>query len=339
MQGFKSRRIASTLVLCLATLLGAVASDRVLADSPLAGRTITYFIGSDAGGGYDRFARLIGRYMERQIPGSTVVPVNRGTASGVAALRELAVADADSAVMMSFNTGLLLGQVGGMDGIDFDLLDFRWIGKAASEARVLLVHTDSDVTGLDELRASSEELVFVTSGFGGAAHVQLTLLKHVFDLPVRVVPGFGGNEAEAALLKGEVDGLLVSESNVAPLVEAGAARAIAVFGTVSDPLLADVPPASAAATTEDQRLVVRTIDIMTALGRPTVAAPAVSDAILAEMRAAYAAAIADPAFLAEAAEQGLPIDYLDGAASEAMAAELLASIERLRDLVTTALAN
>ena len=72
--------------------LGMFASvSPVLAQTAVAdfyrGKTITIFVGSSPGGGYDLYGRLIGRYLGKHVPGNPGVIVQNmpGAASNVAA--------------------------------------------------------------------------------------------------------------------------------------------------------------------------------------------------------------------------------------------------------------
>ena len=106
-------------------------------DDFFSGQTLRYLIGSKPGGGYDQYGRLIAKYMEKYLPGSTIVPENRPTAGGVPALRQVNNADAGKPYLMMFNTGLLLSDLGGLETLDFSLNALGWVGKAASECLCL----------------------------------------------------------------------------------------------------------------------------------------------------------------------------------------------------------
>ena len=306
---------------------------------PLAVRNITYFIGSKTGGGYDRYGRLVARYLNKKLPETKVIPENRANASGIPALRQVRDHGQDGSKITLFNTGLLLSQLGGMAHMDVNLETYSWIGKASSEARVLMLQKDTGISSFDALLNKSEGLVFVTSNYGNSAFIQTHLLRDAFDLKIKIVAGFGGSESKSALLKGEADGMLTSESNVAQLVENGAALPVLVFGASDLPELEGVASAHDFAATGDQKLVVDAIVAMTQLGRVTVAAPGLDEATLATLRGAYAAALRDPELLAEAEQQRMPIDPLSGEETEAIVKQLLIGSQRLRDMVAATLKN
>lgn len=300
---------------------------------------IDYVVGNKPGGGYDSYARLIAPFLETRLPGSRVQVVNRPSGGGVVALDRMAEGPADGRTLMTFNTGLLLAQLAGDRGPAVDLRELTWIGKAASEARFLVVRRAAGVASFEELAEAPRPLVFTAAAFGSASHIQSTLLKHAFDLDIRLLTGFGGSEAEAALAKGEIDGILTSESNVPPLVAGGEVVPLVRFGEPTAPALADVPDAADYARTAEQRLVVRRIAVMTELGRLTAAAPATPPAVAATLREAYERALADDELRAVAARRGMPLDPSDGATVAALVDEFLAESERFTALLDRALAR
>src|SRR6476619_3740282 len=75
------RQIIIAFVVILTAVEAASAQDAV--EQFYRGKTINIYIGSSAGGGYDAYARALGRHMGRYIPGNpTIVPQNMPGAGG-----------------------------------------------------------------------------------------------------------------------------------------------------------------------------------------------------------------------------------------------------------------
>jgi tripartite-type tricarboxylate transporter receptor subunit TctC len=102
-------------------------------------RQITLTIGSSVGGGYDRFGRLLARYLGQHIPGNpTIVPKNMPGASSIKAANYLYnIAPKDGSAIGSFNQAIPLRQVLDKDGVEFDAAKFSWIGTMGSTVDVL----------------------------------------------------------------------------------------------------------------------------------------------------------------------------------------------------------
>jgi tripartite-type tricarboxylate transporter receptor subunit TctC len=306
-------------------------------DGYFRGKTITYVVGQAAGGGYDRYARLLAHFLERELGARRVVVQNLPTAAGVPALNDVYNRRPDGLFLSTMNTGLLLSQIGGLDGMEVDLARMDWIGKGSSESRVILVRSDLGITEFGELASAGPSFIFATSRFGSAAFVQTHLLRDAFDLNLRIVAGFGGAEAEAALAKGEVHGIITSESNAPPLIEAGHAIPLLVFGNPYDESLHGVPRWTEVAQTDDQRLVSEQIDRMSQLGRLLATTPETPAAILNELRRAFLVVMADEAFTEQARQNALEIDHLGGEEVQAMVEDFLQADDRFRELVARTL--
>lgn len=320
--------------LCL--ILAVVATPTLAQPRPFEGKIMTFMVGSDVGGGYDTYARTLAPFLERELGAQRVVVQNLPTASGIIALNNLYHGDPDGLTFMTMNTGLLMTQIGGADVLQADMAQMGWIGKASSEARVLLVNSAVDVATFGDIQNRDDVLKFASSRFGSAAHVQLSLLKDVYDLKIDILPGFGGSEAQAALLKGEVQGVLVSEANVPPMLASGHAVPVLVFGDAYSSELADVQRWRDVAETPDQVLVSQQIERVSQLGRLVATSPDTPDALLAELRRAFVAVMQDPAFVERAAQNSLEIDYLDGAAVNRIVQDFLQADLRFQQLVQIA---
>jgi len=127
------------LLFPLFTLPGARAQDT----SFFKGKIINYIVATKPGGGYDAYARLIGRYMQKYIPGVKVIVKNVPGAGHIIGANDTYLAKPDGLTIGTFNTGLIYNQIVGSPGIKFDLAKYSWIGKASSETRVFIVSAKS----------------------------------------------------------------------------------------------------------------------------------------------------------------------------------------------------
>ncbi len=71
-------------------LIASLLAHPVSAADFYAGKTIDFLIGGDVGGGYDIYARVIARHLNRFIPGNpTIVPKNQPGAGSKSAIADL----------------------------------------------------------------------------------------------------------------------------------------------------------------------------------------------------------------------------------------------------------
>lgn len=300
------------------------------------GRTVTFVVGSDTGGGYDTMARLVAEHMEIALTGSTFVVANEPRASGLVALNRLYADTSDDPALMMFNTGLLLQQLTGDPKLRADFLAFDYIGKVTSEARYVVASEQSGLASWADVLAADGPLLMPASSVTSSAYVQSQMIGFAFDLPLNRVTGFSGSESRAAIVKGEMQLTLTSENNVARLEKAGGAVPILRFGPASGETYASVTGAEAVATTPEQGEIVAAITGMTKLGRVILAKPALSPEDLAALQAAFETAVASEAFQAAAAEMELTLDPAGSAATKALVSEVLGS-ETLAEIVKAAL--
>lgn len=272
------------------------------------GKTVTYIVATDPGGGYDTYGRLVAEFMQKHLPGSTFVVRNMPGAGNLIGANFLYASAPDGLTIGSFNTGLIYGQVAGQEGIRFDLGEMSWIGKAASDPRVLVVSTQSGIENYEQLRALKEPVKFATCGIGCASMVESTVLFEALDLPIDIITGYLGNDEQMAMRRGEVVGILSSRSSQEQFIAEGHGKFIAQIGG-SD---TDVPQLAEFVEDETTKGAIALVASQGTIGRLTAGPPGIEADRLETLRDAYAAAVADPEFLDRAEKLGLPIEPLVG---------------------------
>jgi len=268
------------------------------------GRNVTYIVATNAGGGYDAYARLLGGYLEKHLNADHVIIRNVPGAGHLVGANTLARSRPDGLTIGTFNAGLIYGQLAGNEALRFDLRELGWIGKAAGEPRAVVVSSECPIKTMDDLLAADEPIVFAGAGIGSASYADTRLLSEALDLKIRIIPGYEGTEAEMAMMRGEICGQVASTSSVQGFVDAGyGAYLLSVGGSIDG-----VPNAMEFATDERGRRIVQLVSTMAALGRVSAAPPGTPQEQLDALREAYRTALEDPALRAEARTKGRPID-------------------------------
>ena len=293
------KTLAATALACLAALPG-------WAQGYFEGKTVTYIIATNPGGNYDAYGRLIGRHLEEELGADKLIFKNLPGAGHIIGANTLFASKPDGLTIGTFNTGLIYAQILQREGIKFDLKEFSWIGKAAADPRVMVLSTNSGFESFEDLAGADGQVRFAASGVGSASFTETKMLADGLELDIEMIPGYQGNEGEMAMLRGEVVGQVGSLSSLQPFIDAGNGfLAIGIGGNVE-------PAAINFATSEKGKSIVNLIAAMSTLGRLTAAPPGVPEDVLAELRNAYMAVMADPDFLAEADKLGLPIEAAPG---------------------------
>ncbi len=273
------------------------------------GKTVTYIVATSTGGGYDTYARTIAPYVQKYLPGSTVIVKNVPGAWHIIGANEDYAAKPDGLTIATFNTALIYSQIVGAPGIQFDLTKFTWIAKLSSDNRALLVSTKTPFQTFDDALKASQTtpIVLSSAGVSSASNIDALLLQQATGLKVKMISGYSGNESDLAILRGEVQGEMGSYSSLAPFVSSGDGRILLQIGMKKDPTLPNVPLLSDIVA-PDKKAIADLILTDASLGRLVAAPPGVPDARRQALIQAFQKATADPDFLAAAKKEKIPID-------------------------------
>src|SRR4051812_43097530 len=166
----KAPDMRSTLF--LATILASVMGAQLaVAQEPARpfyqGKTLQIVVGFDAGGGYDAYARLIGRTIFKYIPGGPTIVVQNmpGAGSRVAADWLYNVAAKDGTVIGSLVQSTPVDQVFKEPGVQYDAARFNWIGNPIVDNVVSITSRQSGLASLADVKAKGG-LICGSSGAG-----------------------------------------------------------------------------------------------------------------------------------------------------------------------------
>lgn len=302
-----------TFVSCAALLLSAPAFSAP--SDMFKGKTVTYIVATSPGGGYDTYGRLVARYLQKYLTGSRILVRNVPGAGNIIGANAIYASRPDGLTIGIFNTGLIYDQLIERDGVQFDLTKFSWIGKAATEARALLISSKSGFKSFDDMLKAKAPIKFAASGIGAASYNETRILADAVHLNVQIVNGFTGNEGEMSMLRGEVAAEVGTVDAFEQFVKSGNGfLALALSGKPED--LPGLPRASQYVKDDQGKRLLAVVEALSELGRFTAGPPGIPANVLALERAAYVAVMQDKDFLADAKKLNLPINYLPGDAVE-----------------------
>ncbi len=272
------------------------------------GKTVTYIVATAPGGGYDLYGRLTAEYLHKYLPGSTFVVKNVPGAGNLIGTNMLYASKADGLTIGTFNTGLIYAQMTGLDGVKFDLTKMSWIGKAASDPRVIVINAQSPIKSYADLMAVKQPVNFSAGGIGGSAYVEVVMLANALKLPVKILTGYYGADDVTAMRRGEVTGTISSRSTWELSVGNGFARYIAQIGGNNK----DIPQLKDMVTDETAKQLIALVQTQGDLQRFTAGPPGIPQDRLDALREAYKKAMADPELQARAAKLERPIEAAYG---------------------------
>lgn len=326
-----------TLWVSVALFLSAPSASLAASAEPdlslYSGKTITYIVATGPGGGYDTYARLIGRYMQKHLPGSRILIRNVPGAGHIVGANTLYASRGDGLTIGMFNTGLIYDQLLKRPAAKFDLSKMSWIGSAAHDIRVLVLSKRSGYRSFQELYDSKKPFKLAAAGVGSAAYNDTRIVAAALQLPIQIITGFDGNEGELSMMRGEVIAQLGAASSFENFVRTGNGfYALAISG--DSRTIPGVPQARTYITDSRGGQLLGLIEALSDLGRLTAGPPGIPPQLLATLREAHRRALTDPELLAEAKKINVPIDIAIGEEVEAKIRMALAqppaSIELLR---------
>lgn len=273
------------------------------------GKTVTFVVATAAGGGYDTYARQIAPYIQKYLPGSTVIVKNSPGAGHIIGANEVYAAKPDGLTFGTFNTALIFSQIVGAQGIQFDLTKYSWIAKLSSDNRVLLMGAKTPYKTFDDaVKASATTPVVLSSaGVSSASNIDALLLQQAMGLKVKMIAGYTGNDSDLAILRGEVEGEVGSASSLAHFVDTGDGRILLQIGMKKDPALGNVPLLSDIAPA-NKKAISDLLLVDASIGRLVAAPPGLPEARRLALVQAFQKATADPEYLANMQKAKLPVD-------------------------------
>jgi tripartite-type tricarboxylate transporter receptor subunit TctC len=311
-----------------------------------AGKTIKFVVGADVGGGYDIYARAIGRHLPRFIPGNpTVIPQNMpGAGSGRAAAFIHTVAPKDGTTIGALMPGAIIGPL--LDDRSEALYDptkFFYLGTADSGTRVCATFHTSAVKTFED--AQKQKVMIGASQAGGSTVDYANLLKHAAGAQFQIVSGYTGTaDITLAMERGEVDGLCGFDwaslkSQKSDWVRDNKLNILVQIGPQADPELTKrgVPEVWKFIASDEARKAVEVVVAQQVFGRPYIAPPGTPEEQVKILRDAFIATLRDKEFLADAERSRIDITPASGDAVQGTIQKLYATpkdiVERAKQLI------
>ena len=173
------------------------------------GKAVRVTVGFSAGGGFDMWARAVARHIGKHIPGKpTVIVENVTGAGGLIQMNNLFKATkADGLTIGHINGGLILGQILGQPGYDFDSQKFVYIGSANKENTVICLGAKSGIGSADQWKNSKTPLKLGGLVPGNFIDNIERTAKEVLGFPAQIITGYKGSaDIRIAAESGELAG-------------------------------------------------------------------------------------------------------------------------------------
>lgn len=308
-------------------------------------KTIRIIVSFSPGGGFDVYSRAIARHIGRYIPGNPNVIVENMPGAGglIAANRLYRSIKPDGLTFANFPGGLLMEQILGRPGIEFDARKFEYVGIPVKDIWVCILAKARGITSIEKWLKSKTPVKLGSTGPGSSTYITPRVLQVALGLAIQIVSGYKGvPDIRLATEGGELDGGCTSWEGTKVIwgkaMQAGNAAVVVQMTSRPHPELQKVPLAISFAKSDDARLLIRAATHDTAaLNRAYVLPPGTLKERVKVLRQAFMNTLKDPQFLVEVRKSKMEVDPMFGEEMEDAVTRLFnletAVVARLREVL------
>ena len=301
------------------------------------GKTIKIVVGFTPSGFYDRWARLVARYMGKYIPGNPDIIVQNmpGAGSVVATNYVYGVAKPDGLTLGMPSANVYMDQLVGRGEIKFDVRRFHWIGTQDKRHLVFYIRSDTAYKSVGDIIKAKEPPKCGETGTTSSGYLLTRIIDEILGGNLNMVLGYpGGAEVDLAVEKGEVvcRGMSIDPYyGREPFIswsKKGFVRLLLQTGSKRDARAKDVPTIyelmDQYKTPDINRQVVRVILAGAEFGSPLFVAPGIPAERIKMLREAHAKSMNDQELIDEAKKGKMDMDPSTGEELQELTKEVMA---------------
>ena len=304
------------------------------AGASYAGKTIDLVVGNYPGGGYDIYARTLGRHLGRNIPGQPTIVVKNmpGAGSAKAGHHVQAIAPKDGLTIGAVTPGAIVGPL--LDEKPeaiFDPMRVTYLGTANAGSRICATYGNAKAKTFADTMAQRIRLGGVSPG--DAVHDYAYLIKRTTHAQIDVVAGYKGTlDLALAMERGEVDGACgwdwsSAKAQKPDWIRERKLNILAQLGPSENAELTQMgaPQIWSYMRNEAARQIHEMVVSQQAFTRPYFIATGTPPELVTMLRTAFDATMCDPQYLADAANMRIDISPLPGATVQELIGKLYAT--------------
>ena len=296
----------STFASLAAAFLAAAWPLASAAQTDYPAHTVTMVVPFPPGGVADITARPLADAMTR-ILRQPVVVENKSGAGGGVGMQYVARAKPDGyTLLLALSSISIIPEADKVLGRDpmYQLSQLVPIARFTADPTVLAVRADSPYKSVADLVQAAKqrpgEIPYGSSGNYGTMHVPMEMFDASAGIKMLHVPFTGAGPAIVALLGAQVEALSTGPSSIMGHVRGGKVRVLATWGEGRHPAFPDVPTLKELG-----------YDAQFSQWTGLFAPAGTPEPVIAKLREAARAAVADPVFQSSLAKLETPIQYLD----------------------------
>ena len=334
------------LSVAFASLLTFGSTSGAMANDFYKGKTIRLIVATTPGGGFDAYSRMLARHMGKHIPGNPAFVVENmpGAAFLIGTNYLYRQAKPDGLTMGNWIGTLVLHQLTGRKGVEFDARRFEYVGAPVKNHDTCVMSRASGIDSAQKWLASTTPVKMGATPPGSTPYDNAAVLKDALGLPMQLVTGYKGTaEIRLAIDGNEVAGLCgLAWASIKVTwrkqLDSGDVRVVLQNTAAAHPELPNVPLAvSFAKTDAAKKLIQLALHDVGAITYLYSFPPATPKDRVEIMRKGFQATLQDPEFLAEAKKGNFELDPVTGEEVEKIVNGFfkadLSTVNRLRELL------
>ncbi len=271
-------------------------------------KDITYICGSNPGGGFDTFARLMAPFTTKHLrevspgaKGGEVKVKNMAGGGRAKATTYLNDAKPDGYTIGDFNRADLYRFTFGPEKLPFDIAKLTWLVSFAKDRRILVSKKNGAKTFAEMAALTKKQpLIMASSTVGSSEHMETIWFVEMSGLPVKIVSTGGSSVTVGALVRGDADIALMNPVAIRTLIESGDVNVLVSFAKDRGDF-PNVPNIKEVGYP-------RCMDLMGGLAKNVVGPPKMDPKVKAVILAAFKKMIADPEFQSYCKKTGIDLD-------------------------------
>jgi tripartite-type tricarboxylate transporter receptor subunit TctC len=229
--------VSLLVVLVISTLSTSVFAGKK--DYPT--KSIQVVVPAGAGGDTDMNARMLGKYLEKELRKPMVI-INVNGGGGTLGSRKVKDSAPDGYTVLFYHPGLLLNKLMGL--VDYSFSDFENAGMAVVDnTNVFAVHAESPYNSLKDLvnaaKVKPDTIKFATET-GSFTHLQVLAFQDAANVRLNCVDVGSAAQKTAALLGKHIDVIGTQYGLIKDHVTAGKFRVLGVLSDKRNPLMPNV---------------------------------------------------------------------------------------------------
>lgn len=296
--GQSMKRYTVCLLILFLLVLGLFGDLKEPCAAAFPSRPIKVMVPAAAGGSLGQEIRTIVPFLEKNLKVSIMIDYVAG-ADGMIAYNKFQKEKPDGYSLLHFNLLAALPLELTRETAKYEVKTFSPIAVWNFKSQAFIVHPESWKTFPELLNEAKKRNVSL-AGTGGHSVLNLRLMETGFGIKFNYVPYTSSAEGFAAVAGKHVEAVITYTGTPKPMIRAGKLRALAILGSVRDPILPEIPSFN--------ELGYKDVPVLPAYGL-LAAPPGTPKEILSILEKAISAAVADPEFNKSAENIGIPIGF------------------------------